>query len=499
MKKRLPIVVLILLLFAGLQGQTVDQLKKQSEEDMQRMRRQQNELMTQMQQDFDAFVRQADKDFAAFLKQSWKDFDAFRAKKEPLKPKPVVIPHYPPAAVTKPLPEKEIIPKPAGSVSGKVTVPNSPPVPVVPAVKNPEKGNRQLMVKFFGRQLSLVADLKMLDYFPKHYDRRTISKWWLQCSRTPYGLLVESLYGWRKQLQLNDWGYYLLVKQVARKLAPDNAVHAKLLAWFLMVHSGYDMKIASAGGTLYVLFPAEQEIYERKYLVVQNKTYYFDAPADANTFQTYDYIFPKATRAFNFMLHRSPRLAGDTFVKEITLFLPSGKQKVPVLLNNENLRFLSTFPMAALPVYFHSSLPEVTQLSLDHALLPVMENMDPAERLSFLLHFVQTSFPYETDQQQFGRERFFFPEETLYFPGSDCEDRAVLFSWLVRHFLHLKVMGLVYPDHVATAVALPGAKGDYVLYNGTRFVVADPTYIGAPVGVSMPQYAGVRPEVIPVN
>ncbi len=500
MKIRFSFFVLFLLLVAAIQAQTVDELKKQSEKDMQKMRRQQSALITQMQQDFDAFVRRADKDFAVFLKQSWKEFEAFRARKEPLKPKPEVVPHYAPGGQPGPLSEKQIIPLPAGAAARRITTVSSiPPAPVIPAVHLAGKGKYRISVDFYGRPLTMSVDLKILDYFPNRYDRRTVSKWWLQCSRTPYAQVVESLYGWRKQLQLNDWGYYLLVKQVAQHLAPRNAIHAKLLSWFLMVHSGYDMKIASGGGSLFVLFPAVQQIYERKYLVVRNKTYYFDEPSSVNTFQTYDYVFPKATRALNFVVNPSPHFAGQSFVKEITLFLPSGKEKVPLLLNKADIRFLNTFPTVALPVYFHSSMPVPTALSLDHALLPVMENMNPAQRLSFLLHFVQTSFPYETDQKQFGRERFFFPEEALFYPGSDCEDRAVIFSWLVRHFLHLKVIGLVYPDHVATAVALPDVPGDYVVYHGTRYVVADPTYIGAPVGVSMPQYAGVRPEVIPVN
>ena len=45
---------------------------------------------------------------------------------------------------------------------------------------------------------------------------------------------------------------------------------------------------------------------------------------------------------------------------------------------------------------------------------------------------------------------------------------------------------LYYPNHLATAVCFNGqVEGDYLLYNGKRYTVCDPTYIHAPVGLTM--------------
>ena len=74
------------------------------------------------------------------------------------------------------------------------------------------------------------------------------------------------------------------------------------------------------------------------------------------------------------------------------------------------------------------------------------------DAVNVLLRFVQTGFSYLTDSEQFGREKFMFPEETLSYPYSDCEDRSFLFAYLVSSLLGLDVIGLDYPGHVATAV-----------------------------------------------
>ena len=103
-----------------------------------------------------------------------------------------------------------------------------------------------------------------------------------------------------------------------------------------------------------------------------------------------------------------------------------------------------------------------------------------------LLNWVQTAFVYEYDDKVWGDDRAFFPEETLYYPYCDCEDRSILLSRLVRDLLGLKAMLIYYPGHLAMAVGFTqDVKGDYILLQGKKYVVCDPTYIGALVGVTM--------------
>jgi hypothetical protein len=127
--------------------------------------------------------------------------------------------------------------------------------------------------------------------------------------------------------------------------------------------------------------------------------------------------------------------------------------------------------------------------------------MNEDEALNMLLRFAQTAFAYKTDGDQFGREKYMFVEETLSYPYSDCEDRAVLYAWLVREVAGGDVIGLSYPGHVATAVRVRNVKSGFstIDYDGKRYVVADPTYIGADVGMAMPQYASVRPDIVRIR
>lgn len=99
---------------------------------------------------------------------------------------------------------------------------------------------------------------------------------------------------------------------------------------------------------------------------------------------------------------------------------------------------------------------------------------------------------------QFGYEKSFYVEENFYYSANDCEDRAVLLAFLVRNLLHLDVHLLYYPGHEATAIRFSdqSIKGDgYVYQDGSKYIICDPTYIGAGVGQCMPEYENVKPKV----
>lgn len=109
----------------------------------------------------------------------------------------------------------------------------------------------------------------------------------------------------------------------------------------------------------------------------------------------------------------------------------------------------------------------------------------------------QTAFVYEYNDKVWGHDRAFFAEESLYYPYCNCEDRSILFSRLVRDLLGLDVILVFYPGHLATAVAFTdNVDGDYIELNGKHYIICDPTYIGAPVGLTMPDMDNKTAKIV---
>ena len=63
--------------------------------------------------------------------------------------------------------------------------------------------------------------------------------------------------------------------------------------------------------------------------------------------------------------------------------------------------------------------------------------------------------------------------------------------------LWLDMIQMFYPRNLATAKCFnDSVNGDYIQLNGRHFTVCDPTYIGAPIGATMPDMDNKTAKVI---
>jgi hypothetical protein len=134
------------------------------------------------------------------------------------------------------------------------------------------------------------------------------------------------------------------------------------------------------------------------------------------------------------------------------------------------------------------------------SLKKTIAGLSEKEAANILLNLIQTGFEYKTDGDQFGREKTFFGDEPFFYPYCDCEDRSILYAILVKDLMNLDVVLLDYPSHIATAVCFnENITGDYFDINGKKYVICDPTYIGAPIGKSMPDMLNLEANILRIR
>ena len=126
--------------------------------------------------------------------------------------------------------------------------------------------------------------------------------------------------------------------------------------------------------------------------------------------------------------------------------------------------------------------------------------MDRVSAARKLLHSIQHDFDYAVDQDQFGYEKPFFVSENFIYPKNDCEDRSILYAFLVKNILNLDVVLLDYPEHIATAVRFDAdVPGAYVEHKGRKYIICDPTYIGADIGMEMPMFLNTQAVILDIS
>lgn len=158
---------------------------------------------------------------------------------------------------------------------------------------------------------------------------------------------------------------------------------------------------------------------------------------------------------------------------------------------------LDEYPIIDIPTVAASVVDKSLRDDVVKQIRAQVQDLGEQEAANRILRFIQKGFPYATDDEQFHREKYFYFEESLYYPKNDCEDRAIFYAYLVHEILGLDVHLIQFTGHECTAVAFhePVENGTSYEYKGKKFYICDPTYIGAKIGKCMPSYAKESPQI----
>jgi hypothetical protein len=445
------------------------------------------------EKEFKDFRDKANAEYAEFMRIAWEEFRSFTGIPVPPSPEPVTPPVVEPdkKPTDDPLPYGEVIPVPQ---------PVRPPQPIQPIYPDPQPGKQTLKFLFFNIPCIVNLEPNQKISLPNLSENR-IADAWRQLSGSAYNAVINDCLTLREQLKIGDWGYLLLLKSLSETQYHSTASNeAVLLQMYILIQSGYKIRIAKTNNRLVLLIPFQQIVYEYAYLRIDGVIYHvMDNSSEDDVFFVFDQEFPQE-QVFSLQMHELPAFPvaetpPKTFSSEHYPAL-----KVSVSTNRYLIDFYNSYPLTSnWNLYAQASLSETVKRSLYPVLRNQIIGKSEQEAANMLLHFVQFAFRYKTDEEQFGYERPLFADETFYYPFSDCEDRAILYSVLVRELLGLEVVLLHYPGHLATAVHFNEAvQGDYLMIDGRKFLVCDPTYIGAPVGVTMDEYKQVKAKVVKI-
>lgn len=379
------------------------------------------------------------------------------------------------------------------------------PTPVSP-IREIEDQKDFISVDFYGLSCNIRLDtdnrFKLRDI-----SNESISKAWEQLSGILTNNAIRDLLEMRIRYDLCDWAYLLLISQVAETYCGVNTNEAVLLTAYLFCQSGYKMRLATDGAKLYMLYNSLHTVYDVLYWNIDGEIYYVFGDINADELQLCDFAYP-GEQPLSFVINKEQKIGKDF---SDTRNLKSSKYPMANAFVSENkilMKFFSTYPTSKFgdndvsrwALYAGTPINSETRKQLYPTLQQAIVGKSKLEQVSILLNWVQTAFVYEYDDKVWGGDRAFFPDETLYYPYCDCEDRSILFSVLVRDLVGLKVALVFYPGHLATAVCFDNnVNGDYIIIGGKKYIIADPTYIGADVGQTMMGMDNKTAKVIVLN
>lgn len=524
--KRLTLTGLSLLMVATLNAQVEDDWTKQVRESQENARKEFEQFAQQAYQEYENFRRQANEEYAKFMEEAWKMFDIQPAVEPPARPKPPVpmvdntkpmpTPQPNPDTDTQPNPDTDTQPNPDTDTQPKVDPIRIPDPVVIQQLPKPDltQANRpKPMEPIVPTAVPMMAAQKVFLYgssFAFHLgeqpelklkdaSEKSVAKMWKQLSDPSFDNVIVECLQQRDKRNLCDWAYLKLTQRVAEKQFGEGTNEAIVMQMYLLTQSGYQMRIGRDDNNhLVLLIGSKEQIYRYKYFLIDGvKFYLIDRSFNKKGLSVFDHAFPKE-KALSLALTQ-PDLQVDRTEKRTITSRRYPDVSVTLQTNRNLIDFYNEYPLSSKWNYYSlASLSDVVKDSLYPVLRKAIDGKTNLQAANILLNFVQTGFAYKTDEEQFGYERPLYPDESIYYPYCDCEDRSILFSCLVRELLGLEVVLLDYPEHISTAICFNDEEvtGDYFMMNGKRYVISDPTYIGSNVGMCSPRYKTVKPKVI---
>lgn len=483
--KKVTLCAFLLFLFSGIQVSAQNQDVREEYE----------KFRQQIIRSYSNFREECNKQYADFLKKAWEWYNVAPVLPRPFeKEKPPVV--IDDDKKDEPVKDNEV------PYEDVITVPEvePQPEPIEPIVPVPVIKETWFDFAFCGTIFKVRAD-ETLKFRLKSLDGDALASAWDKLARSNHNNLLSDCLSIREKQHLCDWAYLTMLVSFSNQFAGEGNESALLTA-FLFSQSGYKMRLGISDDKLFVLFGTKHQIFEMPYFDLDGE-YFYPLGKVGNNIQIANFAFQQE-KNLSLLMPTEPVLARKASKSRV---LTSKKYNTVTSCSvNENLlAFFEKYPSSQLndnpmtrwAMYANTPLDAAVKASLYPSLKKAIAGKSAAESADILLNFVQTAFEYEYDDKVWGGDRAFFAEESLYYPYCDCEDRSILFSRLVRDLLGLDVVLVYYPGHLATAVKFnETVKGDYLSLKEGRFLICDPTYIGAPIGMTMPDMDNNKATVI---
>ena len=478
-----------------------DAFNKQREDMREQYNRQRNQARQQYADDrrkaaeeYAAFRKKANEEYAAAMERAWQRMTVQPAEekpKEPAPPKPPAPPAPDVKITTMPLPKAEVVPPP----------PPVPPVIPAPPVLEPEPEAPTMTFAVYGTDCNIHTSIDGLRFKLTSVEEKDVAAAWKSLSQEKYDGMLHDCLAQRDALQLGDWGYIKLLQSATEKLLDKGSDESVLLQFYLLTQSGYSARIAKMDGHLVLLVAFNQKIFGYSFTFVDDTRYYLTKKTKSEYIEVFNFGFPREQVA-NVMLTSLPKFKGKIQPKHTFSGQRFGTMTANIAVDKSLIDYLNEFPLLLghWEGYANAGLSDGVKADLYPALRSQIEGKSKYKAVFMLLDFVQYAFQYATDQDQFGYERPFFGDESFYYPKNDCEDRAILFSILVRDLVGLDVALVHWPGHLGAAVAFDEqVEGDYFLLDGQRYTVCDPTYVGAKIGMTMDIFKNAEAKLIKLH
>lgn len=337
-----------------------------------------------------------------------------------------------------------------------------------------------------------------------HLDAHIMRSYVAQLENWPSQSMLTEIRSNAQRLNLDDVGTLIYIKKYLGSAVKD-PVMEHLYEWKLMRELGYDVLLTYTDSDIDVFARLTLEPAASTFIYEAGKRYHNTNFQHAVVKRKRLIHRDAAAHGRDPLLHESRRMPTLSARQKVKLrrFEYGGKwHELHAVTNLSLIEYLNDLPQFALGTnYLDRKLSPQAEKSFLDPLKTLLKPYSPAQQAAFLLKLVQQAFAYRSDAENHGFEKYNYPEETLTADYVDCEDKSLLYAYLLRELLDIPSVLLLSDSrkHVCVGAMIPGYSYGYSFrYKGGSYVVCEPTGLNYPPGKSAIALSEVS-EVIAIH
>jgi hypothetical protein len=344
-------------------------------------------------------------------------------------------------------------------------------------------------VDFYGHLLDFRTSNITTIKSPSVINKQTVSAAVYRAKKVDLELLKSQVEEAKTLYNLDGLGVVLLSDKIVKQITPSQNTQ-NLLRYCLLQKLDYDVQLTYTKSTITCFARLSQKPAASVYIIYRNKRYTnlnFDDMRTHRTRYVYnDKDYKPYAQAIDYT-GSAPNIHAKKTIKHLTWSFQGKLYHIKAVKNVSFNEYLNDLPQFSLgPDYVKMSHSEEFKATVLTPLEGYLAGMhSDMQKSNFLLKFVQSAFEYKTDGDQYGREKYNFPEETVTNTFSDCEDRTLLLAYLYKRLLGFESVMLHFEKekHVCLGVKIPRRSNAYSFkYKSEAYMVCEPTGFGFDVG-----------------
>lgn len=190
-------------------------------------------------------------------------------------------------------------------------------------------------------------------FHPNGISEQDVDKFWQQLAAHNFNRILSDCNKYKVALGFNDWAILKWTQALAKAIFPDNINSEQaIFTVFILNQLGLQVRVSRVNEKLVTLFTSMQNIYAKKYIVIDTSPYYLaEDISSASKIYTYRGEYTKSTRPLDLRMPNPLRFNYGTADMKLAKYSAAFDCNIEVSIPVSLAEFYSDYPQLDAKVY----------------------------------------------------------------------------------------------------------------------------------------------------